>query len=249
MIADYVYRGAALAALVATVLGSNRRAPVGSGLTGGEPAPSYPFAVGESLKYAANLGYFTIGSARLSVPRVVRVRNADTFVLNLVAEGGPPGYSIRYELTSWVGTKEFTSRRFDRAITQNGTTEKHRFEILPDSGRYREIGVTGEWTSPRDPLDELALLYYLRFAPLQVGQRLAISRYFQTNVNPIAVTVTGREPVVLPSGEKPVCLATDVVFQGHTAQVWFTDDARRIPAQFALPLPYGSVTLQLAALP
>ncbi len=221
------------------------------GTTGHAPAPdtTYPFAVGEDLKYSAVLGYLPIGTAELSVPRVVKVRDADTYVLNLVAEGGPPGFAVKYQLTSWVGTKQFTSRRFDRTITQNGTTERHRFEILPDSGRYREDGVPGDFMSPRDALDELALLYYLRFAPLKVGQTFTLSRHFQANVNPITVAVKGRESVAVGSSGKQPCLATEVTFLGHLTQVWFTDDARRVPVQFTVPLPYGSVTLVLQALP
>jgi len=221
------------------------------GTTGHAPAAdtTYPFAVGEDLKYSAILGYIPIGTAELSVPRVVKVRDADTYVLNLVAEGGPPGFAVKYQLTSWVGTQQFTSRRFDRTITQNGTTERHRFEILPDSGRYREDGVPGDFMSPRDALDELALLYYLRFAPLKVGQTFTLSRHFQANVNPITVAVKGRESVVVGSSGKQPCLATEVTFLGHLTQVWFTDDARRVPVQFMVPLPYGSVTLILQALP
>ncbi|HUL69557.1 MAG TPA: DUF3108 domain-containing protein [Gemmatimonadales bacterium] len=213
------------------------------------PDTGYPFAVGEDLKYSAVLGYIPIGTAELTVPRVVKVRDADTYVLNLVAEGGPPGFAVKYQLTSWVGTQQFTSRRFDRIITQNGTTEKHRFEILPDSGRYREVGSPAEYMTPRDALDELALLYYLRFAPLTVGQTFTLARHFQASVNPITVSVKGRESVPVGSGGKQPCLATEVTFLGKLTQVWFTDDARRIPVQFTVPLPYGSVTLVLQAIP
>lgn len=222
-----------------------------AGTAGPAPAPDggYPFNVGEDLKYSAILGYLPIGTAELSVPRMVKVRDADTYVLNLVAEGGPPGFAVKYQLTSWVGTQQFTSRRFDRIITQNGTTEKHRFEILPDSGRYREVGSPAEYMTPRDALDELALLYYLRFAPLKVGQTITLSRHFQASVNPITVSVKGRESVAVGSGGKQPCLATEVTFLGRLTQVWFTDDTRRIPVQFMVPLPYGSVTLVLQAIP
>ena len=64
--------------------------------------------------------------------------------------------------------------------------------IVPDSSRYREEGVAGEWMAPPDPLDELAFLYYLRSAPLEVGQSYTLERYFKTGYNPIQVTVTAR---------------------------------------------------------
>jgi hypothetical protein len=119
--------------------------------------------------------------------------------------------------------------------------------IVPDSARYREEGVPGDWVAPSDPLDELAFLYYLRAAPLEVGQSYSLERYFKTGYNPVQVSVTGRESVPMPGGGSASCLTVRVTARGSTMQVWLTDDKRRLPAQLEIPLPFGSVLLSLVA--
>lgn len=210
-------------------------------------AVPYPFAVGETLRYDAKLGYFPVGTATVSVSRLARERGEEAFVFAMEGEGGPPGWRVTYDLTSWVGTGGFNSLRFNRRLVQAGKVEEHEYVILPDSARYRESGVSGDWVAASDPLDELAFLYFLRTAPLQVGRSYTFARYFKPGYNPVQVAVTGRESVPLPGGETTPCFAVRVTARGMTMRVWLTDDKRRLPAQLEIPLPFGDVTLQLAA--
>jgi hypothetical protein len=210
-------------------------------------AAPYPFTVGETLRYDAKLGYFPVGQATVSVTRMARERGAEAWVFTAAGQGGPPGWRMRYDMTSWVGTKQFYSLRFHRRLEQGGKVDEHGYVIVPDSARYREDGVAGDWVAPADPLDELAFLYYLRAAPLEVGRTYRLARYFKTGYNPIEVRVTGREPVPMPNGASVQCLALSVTTRGTTMRVWLTDDARRLPAQMEIPLPFGSVTLLLTA--
>jgi hypothetical protein len=209
-------------------------------------AAPYPFAVGETLRYDARLGYFPVGTATASVSRLAKERGVEAFVFAMTGEGGPPGYRVQFDLTSWVGSDDFNSLRFHRRLLQAGKVDEHEYVIVPDSARYREAGVPGDWASPAEPLDELAFLYYLRTAPLKVGKSYSFSRYFKTGYNPIQVYVSGRESVPVPSGTAP-CLAVQVTTHGTMMRVWFTDDARRLPVQLELPLPFGVVTLQLSS--
>jgi hypothetical protein len=209
------------------------------------PTP-YPFAVGETLRYDAKLGYLPVGTASVSVTRLVQERGAEAFEFTATGEGGPPGWRVRYDMDSRVGTADFNSLRFHRRLEQGGKVDEHAYVIVPDSARYREDGVAGEWVAPADPLDDLAFLYYLRAAPLKVGRTYVLERYFKTGYNPIEVRVSGREPVPMPGGGSASCLAVQVTARGTTMRVWFTDDKRRLPAQMEIPLPFGSVTLSLA---
>lgn len=210
-------------------------------------AAPYPFSVGETLRYEARLGYFPVGTASVSVTRLVKERGSQAFEFAAVGQGGPPGWRVRYDLTSRVGTARFQSLRFHRRLVQGGKVDEHGYVIIPDSARYREEGIPGDWVAPSDPLDELAFLYYLRSAPLQIGRTYSLERYFKTGYNPVQVYVTGRESVAMPGGSSASCLAVQVTSRGATMRVWFTDDERRLPAQLEIPLPFGSVTLSLAA--
>jgi len=210
---------------------------------------SHPFAVGETLRYDATLGYFPVGTATVSVSRRAPERGVDAYIFTLAGQGGPPGWRVRYDLTSWVDSRRFNSLRFHRQLVQAGKAEEHEYVIVPDSSRYREVGVPGDWVTPSDPLDELAFLYFLRTAPLQLGRSYTYSRYFRTGYNPIQVVVgPARESVAMPDGTDRPAIPVAVTSRGVTMRAWLTDDARRLPAQLELPLPFGVVALQLTGL-
>jgi hypothetical protein len=207
----------------------------------------YPFAVGESLQYDATLNVFPIGTARITVTGVTRERGKEAFVFNATGEGGPPGYQASYEATSWVGKAPFNSLRFNRRWVQGRSVKEEHFQIVPDSNRYRIEGKGQDYVAPADPLDELAFLYYLRTIPMKVGGSYQISRYFQNSYNPVQVRVLSRQTATLPSGATVPVLALRATAGGNAVNVWLTDDAKRIPVRLELPLPWGSVTLELSA--
>jgi hypothetical protein len=148
-------------------------------------------------------------------------------------------------MTSWVGGDRFTSRRFHRRTEFRGRVTDERFVIVPDSGLYRAEGAAGAWVTPAQPLDELALLYYLRTLRLTPGSSHTLRGYFRNGYNPVRVRVTGREMVELGSGEEVACLALTVSAAGLTSEVWLTDDAARVPAQLRVPTVLGRVRLVL----
>ncbi len=208
--------------------------------------PAYPFKVGETLRYTATLGYLPIGEASLSVTGLARERGAETFVLAAAGEGGPPGLGVTYQLTSWVGTEQFTSRKFYRRITQAGRVTDEKFLIMPDSGRVRQEGRPEVWGTTAEPLDELAFLYFLRTIPLQVGRSYAWSRYFYTAYNPVRAQVLRRESLNLPDGRSVPCFVVRLSARNAASEVWLSDDAARLPVQLRGQLPFGQVTLRLA---
>ncbi|MGH7498344.1 MAG: DUF3108 domain-containing protein [Gemmatimonadales bacterium] len=209
----------------------------------------FPFAVGETLRYEARLGMFPIGTASVTVSSMARERGKEAFVFNATGQGGPPGLRARYDLTSWVSTTPFNSLRFNRRLVQGNSVEEEHYLIIPDSSRYRIEGKPEDWVAPSDPLDELAFLYYLRTIPMKVGSSYQIPRYFKTGYNPIQVRVVARDTARLPSGQTVPVLVVEASSRGTTMGVRFTDDARRLPVQLDLPLPYGSVTLELTGGP
>lgn len=208
------------------------------------PAP-YPFAVGETLSYDAKLGYFPVGTATASVGRA-QEQGSEAFVFAFSGAGGPPGVRVQYDLTSWTRSARFASLRFHRKLVQGNSVEEERYQIVPDSSRYRLEGGGQDWVAPRDALDELAFMYYLRTAPLESGRTYTISRYFRSGYNPITVRVTGRESVTLYDNSSVPCFVVEVSTRGTTLRLRLTDDARRLPVQLELPLSFGTVSLELS---
>src|SRR5262249_42174176 len=135
----------------------------------------------------------------------------------------------------------------NRRLVQGNSVQEEHYQIIPDSNRYRIEGNPQDWVAASNPLDELAFLYYLRTMPMRVGKTYRLSRYFTTGYNPIKVTAVSRDSSRLPSGVTVPVLVVEVSSRGTTMGVRFTDDARRLPVQLELPLPYGSVTLELTS--
>lgn len=208
----------------------------------------YPFQVGETLRYEARLGALPAGSATITVARMDVDRGDRVFVLSMSGGSRSRALPASYAMTSWVGAVRFTSRRFHRRTSFGGRSTDETFRIVPDSLRYRLEGGSGDWVTPAEPLDELALLYRLRSLSLRPGDTHVLRGYFQTGWNPVRVQVTGRERVTLGSGESVPCVALRITAAGAVSEVWLTDDVRRLPAQLRLPLPVGRVRLVLAAL-
>jgi hypothetical protein len=210
-------------------------------------ATPYPFSVGETLHYDAKLGMIPVGTATMTVNPMTRERGREAFVFAATGEGRPLGLRVGAELTSYVGSLGFNSLRFHRRVFQGGSVDESQFQIVPDSSRYREVGVPQDWASPRNPLDELAFLYYLRTVPLKVGATYQIPRYFKTGYNPVQVRVVGREIRQLPDGRTAPVLQLQITSRTLTMNVVMTDDARRLPVEMELPLPFGRVTLELTS--
>jgi hypothetical protein len=205
----------------------------------------YPFTVGETLEYDAKLGVFPIGTARMSVNQMTRERGAEAFVFAATGEGRPMGIRVGADLTSYVGARGFSSLRFHRRVYQGGSVDESQFQIVGDSSRYRQDGVPRDWAAPRNPLDELAFLYYLRTVPLKVGATYQIPRYFKAGYNPIQVRVVSRGDWQLPEGRTVPALNLEITSRGMLMTVTMTDDGRRLPVELELPLPFGRVTLEL----
>jgi len=203
----------------------------------------WPFAVGESLHYEAKLGYIPAGTADIQVARNAAVRGKRAVVFTLNASGGPPGLRSSWALTSWVESSQFASLQFHRHMDLAGKVTDEQFQIVPDSSRYRLEGSGQDYVAPAHPMDELALLYYLRTLALTTGDSRALNGYFRIGFNPIRVSVIGRETVEVGSGASYPCLHLRVTAAGRSSDLWLTDDARRIPARVTVALPIGRATL------
>lgn len=221
---------------------------------GGPPAPPtpFPFAVGETLTYSAKLGILTLGSGTLEVAAIDSVRGEEAFHFRFRLQGKTIFYALDDVLESWVGTRDFNSRRFVQDFVENDKPKHRFFEIYPDSGYFLEKGRPAPEPSPSDPLDDAAFFYFVRITPLEVGRKYAFDRYFRKDKNPVTIEVVKREKMDLPDGSEVNCLVLHPVIdtkglfsKRSDTRIWLTDDARRLPVQIRTKFPFGTVTLRL----
>jgi hypothetical protein len=100
-------------------------------------------------------------------------------------------------------------------------------------------------------LDQASFVYFLRTVPLEVGVTYEWNRYFRFDRNPVILRVLRRETVEVPAGEfstivvQPIIKTRGIFSEGGEAEVFITEDERRIPVKVKSKLVVGSVTLEL----
>jgi hypothetical protein len=226
-------------------------------LLAGQPASStlplkYPFAVGEEFRYAAKLGMLKLGEASMHVVGIDTVRGAPSFRFRFRLSGGNFLFRIDNVLESWTTVGDFKSLRFRNDNKENDRARLSEYEIYPDSGFYRQRGKETPEPTPEHPLDDAAILYFVRSTPLEVGKTYRFEKYFKSEKNPLLIRVLRREKMDLPDGTSADCLVLNPVIDDRgmfadraEARLWLTDDARRIPVQIRSKYPFGTVTLRL----
>lgn len=216
------------------------------------PATSHPFAVGEKLSYSAKLGMLTLGSGTLEVAGLDTVRGVESFRLRFRLRGKTAFYSLDDVLESWVGTTDLISRRFVQDFNENDKPRHREYEIYPDSGFFRQVGLDTTFATAAEPLDDAGFFYFVRVTPLEVGKKYTYDRYFRKEKNPVTIAVTKRERMELPDGSRVPCLVlhpiidTKGLFSKRSdTRIWLTDDERRLPVQIRTKFPFGTITLRL----
>jgi len=212
----------------------------------------YPFAVGERFEYDAKFGLLKLGEGYMEVTGIDTLRGVETFRFEFGIEGGGLGITLRDKLQSWSATADLVSHRLHKDLEEGGRHRTYTYEIFPDSGHYVQVGKEGVKPTPKRPLDDTALFYFMRITPLKVGQTYRYHRYFKDDENPLIVEVEKRETMTLPNGEKINCLVLHPTIGDRgmfskraNARVWLTDDTRRIPVQIRSRFDFGTITLKL----
>lgn len=220
-------------------------------VTAADPS-KYPFAVGEHFQYAAKLGMLKLGEASMQVVKIDTVRGTPSFLFRFRLSGGNFLFKIENVLESWTTVGDFKSLRYRNDNKENDRVRLTEYDIFPDSGFFRQRGKEASEPTPEHPLDDAAILYFVRSTPLEVGRTYRFEKYFKSAKNPLLIRVLRREKMELPDGTSVDCLVLNPVIDDRgmfadraDARLWLTDDARRIPVQIRSRYSFGTVTLRL----
>lgn len=222
----------------------------GAQSNGSEGGRRTAFALGESMVYDVKYGMFNVGTARMDVVGIDTVRGRPAWHTKLEIEGGIPGYRVHDVLESWIDVATFNSLRYRQETSEGRRQRTRTFEIIPERGVYRENDKPEMPTVPQ-PLDEGAFIYFVRNQPLEVGRTHDYERYFMPDRNPVTVLTHRRERVTVPAGSfetivvKPVIKAKGIFSKNGRAELWFTDDARRLLVRMVTHVAFGTISLQL----
>jgi hypothetical protein len=209
-----------------------------------------PFEAGERLTYEIRYGPFKVGSGHMEVLGTEDVRGREAWRTRFTVKGGVPGFRVNDRLESWFDTRTLESLRFIQDLEEGKRDRERKFEIFPERGTFRE-GDEAEAPSVEDPLDDAAFLYFVRTMPLEVGKTYELNRYFRPDRNPVRLKVLRRETVEVPAGKfetivvEPVIKSKGIFSEKGHAELWLTDDSRRLMVQMKTHMSIGSLTLQL----
>lgn len=227
------------------------------------------FRAGEASRYrvAVALGRGgaagTVGEARLRVEGPARVDGRPTTRVVMEMEARIPlVYRLRNRRTSWVATGPFRSLRFEEDLREGDYRRHRRYRLHQDEGTYTRFDRTegGGWRRvpaaagvemPPAALDEVAFLYFLRSLPLEVGRTYRFRRMFETDANPVLLEVLRRERIRVPAGRfrtlvvRPVIRSSGLFSEGGEAEVYLTDDHRRLIVRVDSRMAMGRLHLYL----
>ncbi len=209
-----------------------------------------PFGTGERLTYDVKFGALRAGTGSMEVVGLDTVRGREVWHTVFLLRGGIPFYRVDDRYESWFDTRSLVSLRHVQDIDE-GRRERNRvFEIFPERGAFSENGKPEQPTVP-NPLDDASFLYFVRTLPMSVGQTYAFPRYFRPNRNPVTLRVLRREQITVPAGTfntivvQPTIKSGGVFREGGRAELWLSDDERRLLVQLKTSLSIGSINLYL----
>ena len=211
--------------------------------------------VGEHLEYDVRFGKLRVGRGSMSIRAISDVRGREAWHTVLAISGGIPFFRVDDRLESWIDTRTFTSLRLAQQTRQGRYHRERHIEFFPDRAAMLEHrdGALEEATVA-EPLDEGALLYFVRTLPLNVGDRYSLDRYFKPDRNPVLLDVVRRERVQVPAGTfetiviRPTIRSPGIFAESGEAEVWVTDDERRLMVQMKAKLSFGTLSLSLRSI-
>ena len=212
-----------------------------------------PFGPGERMEYDVKFGAIRVGNAHMEVVGLDNLRGRAAWHTAFWVQGGNFLYRVNDVYESWMDAETLSSLRFVQELEEGGKEVERRFEIYPERAAFVQTSKkpTKEEKSVSQPLDDGSFLYFIRTIPLEVGQTYDFDRYFRPDRNPVRIRVLRKERVRVPAGEfnaivvQPVIKTKGIFSENGHAEIWLSDDDRRIMLQLKSKLSFGSLNLYL----
>jgi len=213
--------------------------------------PAWPFGVGERAEYEVRFGRLRVGTGTMEIGGPDTVRGRQTFRSTMRVRGGTLFYKVDDRYESWWDVATLASYRHRQQLDEGRKERERLFEIFPDEGYYVRDGGSERLPTVPQPLDDGSFFYFVRTIPLQVGRTYAFNRYFRPDRNPVVIRVVRREKVTVPAGTfnavviQPQIKTRGIFGENGKAEIWLSDDERRVMLQMQTRLKFGSLNLYL----
>jgi hypothetical protein len=180
------------------------------------------------------------------------IRDRPAWHVMFTLSGGTIFYKVDDVYESWMDVTTLNSLRFVQDLDQGSRERKRQYEIFPERAVFQEVFKKNrELPSVANPLDDGSFLFFIRTVPLEVGRTYEFNRYFKPDRNPVIIRVLRRERVRVPAGAfdaiviQPIIKTSGIFSEGGAAEIWLSDDDKRMMLQMKTRLSFGSLNLYL----
>jgi hypothetical protein len=212
-----------------------------------------PFGPGERAVYRVTYGILgKRGEAVTEVAGVETVRGRQAYRLDFRLRGGVLGMNVNDHQQSWLDVGQLYSHRFRQDLHQVRYERLRTLDFFPAEREWRRL--ENEESGPLAtelPLDDVSFLYWSRTLPLEVGRTYEFRRYFKDEGNPVVIRVLRRERVTVPAGTfntivvKPIIRTSGLFSEGGEAEIYYSDDERRMIVMVRTKFSIANMTMQL----
>ncbi|MEK7288027.1 MAG: DUF3108 domain-containing protein [Elusimicrobiota bacterium] len=215
----------------------------------------------EDYVYSVSWGMIKVGRSSLGSYDIVPFNGKEAYHIVSTARTLPffdTFYKVRDRNESWLETKTFISMGFGKHLREGRFRRSETVIYDHAAGKFmatvhKNKGEPVQEEGPMKPMayDVLSALYWVRAQNLKVGQEISIDVNTRQDW-PLAVRVLGEERIRVPAGEfqclkvEPVLRGEGIFIQkGKSMQIWFTNDARKIPILVKADVFIGAVKAEL----
>jgi hypothetical protein len=209
------------------------------------------YGPGERARYDVEYSGIPVGRGEITNLGVDTVRGTLAWRLRLDVRGGIPLFRVHERMESWYEPITQSSQRFVQTLREGSRHTDRRFEFFPERRAFLQEGQPGSEATVASPLDEVSFLWFVRGHPLEVGRSYEWDRYFRPRINPVRLHVLRRDTIDVPAGRfpslvvQPVFKSGGIFAEGGRAEIWLSDDDRRIVVQMRSRMRIGSINLLL----
>ncbi len=222
---------------------------------------TWRFPVGERMEFSMTWGAARIATSALTVEAIDTVAGTPVYRTSLETRGGPPFYRIEDRSTSWIQPVPLASLRFDQKLRQGSYRRDRRYLMDLEAGTYTRFDARDgtyvpheqerEVPIPSGAQDDVSFFYFIRLSPLEIGHRYEYELFFKQKGNPVVIEVLRRERIRVPAGTfetivvRPIIKTRGLFSEDGRAEVYVTDDERRIVVRVKTRMSIGSINLYL----
>ncbi|HKS96886.1 MAG TPA: DUF3108 domain-containing protein [Terriglobia bacterium] len=239
--------------MLALVLRSNATA---------QQAPTAPFAPGETLTYDLSWEVFPAGQVSGTILKVTR-GSKELYEVKAAAQSRgfvSLLYTVEDEFDSFFDPETLCSDSLQKRINEGRRHKNTR--IVFDSARKlaildeQDLAAKGAPTKhaeneiPACVHDVVNAFYFMRRQPLRVGQEIRLPINDGSKTADVRVQVQALETIRTPFGTRSAFRVEPTVFGGllkrkGRMQIWFSDDAERLPLRVKAMISAGTITADL----